>query len=114
VNVFCDYFCHYSFVFLGSSTTNNLKRKQPNQRPCGPNKCKQLSNLRNGEMLEVTYFHNGPVGANHKIITRHMGKLIRDPNVCPVRVHSWNEINENAKEHMWAVVLVITFLTITP
>ena len=65
-------------------------------------------------MLEVTYFHNGPVGANHKIITRHMGKLIRDPNVCPVRVHSWNEINENAKEHMWAAVLVITYLTITP
>ena len=95
--------------FTSCYGTNNLKRKRrPNQRLRGPNKCKQLSNLKKGENLEVTYFHNGPVGANHKMITRHMGKLVQDPNVCLVRGRSWNEIEENAKEYIWAAVLVIT------
>ena len=45
----------------GFEHVNNKKRK-PKFKPHGLNKCKQLTNLKNGEKLELTYFHNGPVG----------------------------------------------------
>jgi len=87
----------------------NYKKKRRNFKPRGPNRCKRLANLKNGEKLELTYFHNGPVGENHNLITRHMGMLVKDRTVCPVRVRSWNDINESAKEHMWAAVKVIAY-----
>ena len=38
-----------------------------------------------------------------------MGMLVKDRTVCPVRVRSSNDINESAKEHMWAAVKVIAY-----
>ena len=87
----------------------NNKKKRRNFKPRGPNRCKKLANLKNGEKLELTYFHNGPVGENHNLITRHMGMLVKDCTVCPVCVHSWNDIDESAKEHIWAAVKVIAY-----
>ena len=87
----------------------NNKKKRRNFKPRGPNRCKRLANLKNGVKLELTYFHNGPVGENHNLITRHMGILVKDRTVCPVRVRSWNDIDESAKEHMWAAVKVIAY-----
>ena len=49
---------------------------------------------------------SGPVGENHKDLSRHMGKLVRDRTICPVRVHSWDEIDNATKEHLWLSVLV--------
>lgn len=66
-----------------------------------------MANLREGQKLEVEFYNNGPVGKNHSDMTRHMGKLVRDRTICPVRVHSWDEIEESAKEHMWQSVLVM-------
>ena len=42
-------------------------------------------------------------------MTRHLGILVRDRTICPIRVRSWDEITENAKDHMWAAVLVILY-----
>lgn len=59
---------------------------------------------------------SGPVGEHHNDLSRHMGKIVRDRTICPVRVHSWDEIDNSAKEHMWQSVLVmfnkIIFITI--
>lgn len=52
---------------------------------------------------------NGAVGDNHKDLTRHMGKLVRDRIICPVRVHTWDEIDNSVKEHMWQSVLVMLY-----
>jgi len=93
----------------GESEQVNNKKRKPNFKPRGPNKCKRLANLKHGEKLELTYFHNGPVGPNHKDMTRHLGILVRDRTICPIRVRSWDEITENAKDHMWAAVLVILY-----
>ena len=91
-----------------SEQVNNKKRK-PNFKPHGPNKCKRLANLKNGKKLKLTYFHNGPVGPNHKDMTRHLGILVRVRAICPTCVRSWDEINENAKGDMSAAVLVILY-----
>ncbi|KAJ8421566.1 hypothetical protein Cgig2_009167 [Carnegiea gigantea] len=58
----------------GCNSMNN-KKKRCNFKPRGPNRCKRLANLKNGEKLEQTYFHNHPVGENHNLIARHMGVL---------------------------------------
>lgn len=88
------------------SIPQQRKRKRgANAKPRGVNKCKKVANLKEGEKLAVDIYDNGPVGENHKDMTRHMGKLIRDRTICPVRVHSWGEIDNNVKEHMWQSVL---------
>ncbi|KAJ8424084.1 hypothetical protein Cgig2_025237 [Carnegiea gigantea] len=86
----------------GSNSMNN-KKKWRNFKPCGPNTCKRLANLKNGEKLELIYFHNGPVGENRNLIIRHMCMLVEDYAVCAVCVRSWNDIDKSAKEHMWAM-----------
>ena len=59
--------------------------------------------------MELTYFHNGPVGENHNLIARHMGMLVKGRTVCPIHVRSWNDIDESAKEHTWVVLKVIAY-----
>ena len=93
----------------GDSKHVNNKKRKLNFKPRGPNKCKRLANLNNGEKLELTYFHNGPVGPNHKDMTRHLGILVRDHTI---RVRSWDEIDENTKDHMWVAILVILYSNI--
>ncbi|KAG6510569.1 hypothetical protein ZIOFF_028594 [Zingiber officinale] len=44
------------------------------------------------------------VGLNHQAFTRHLGIIVRDGNICPIRVLAWNKIGEDAKNHMWAAV----------
>ncbi|XP_057248854.1 uncharacterized protein LOC125494642 [Beta vulgaris subsp. vulgaris] len=81
------------------------RKRKSNAKPRGGNKCKKVANLRGSEKLGVEFYNNGPVGDNHRDMTRHMGKLVRDRTICPIRVHSWDEIDDNAKEHMWQSVL---------
>ncbi|KAJ8430637.1 hypothetical protein Cgig2_026382 [Carnegiea gigantea] len=56
----------YTTERSGSSNMNK-KKKRCNFKPRGPNKCKKLANLKDGEKLELTYFYNGPVGGNHNL-----------------------------------------------
>ncbi|KAJ8435134.1 hypothetical protein Cgig2_018962 [Carnegiea gigantea] len=82
----------------GSKSMNNKKRR------CTSNHVVLIADKLE-EWREVgTYFHNGPVGENHNLITRYMGMLVKDHTVCPVRVHSCNDIDESAKEQMQAAV----------
>lgn len=76
------------------------RSRKPNAKPRGVNKCKKVANLREGQKLEVEFYNNGPGGDNHLDLTRHMGKLVHDRTICPVRVHSWNDIEESAKKYM--------------
>lgn len=90
-----------------STPTVRKRNRRPDAKPRGVNKCKKVGNLKEGEKLEVNFYNSGPVGDNHKEMTRHMGKIVRDRLICPVRVHSWNEIDDSAKEHMWQLVVVM-------
>ncbi|XP_056688130.1 uncharacterized protein [Spinacia oleracea] len=90
---------------LSHNPTLRKRNRKPDAKPRGVNKCKKVANLKDGEKLEVEFYMNGAVGDNHKDLTRHMGKLVRDRTICPVRVHTWDEIDNSAKEHMWQSVL---------
>ncbi|MCD7459550.1 hypothetical protein HAX54_041246 [Datura stramonium] len=35
---------------------------------------------------------------------RHLGILVRDRNMCPLRVHSWTDIEQDKLDHMWDAV----------
>jgi len=44
--------------------------------------------LKDDEKLGVEFYNNGVVGDNSKAFSRHLGKLVRDCMMCPMRVHS--------------------------
>ncbi|KAH0728694.1 hypothetical protein KY284_004559 [Solanum tuberosum] len=70
----------------------------------GPNLCKVVTGLKPGEKLRVTFYHNRVVGDHHTLFLRHLGSLVRDRNMCPLRVHSWTDIEEAKLEHMWGAI----------
>ena len=76
------------------------------RRVWGMNKNKRVAALKNNDWLEVTFYKNRAVGPNHEAFSRHLGRIVRDFNICPIRVHSWKEIGEQEKSHMWATIKV--------
>ncbi|XP_047316043.1 uncharacterized protein LOC124919761 [Impatiens glandulifera] len=70
----------------------------------GKNKCRSLEKLNTGEKLSVTFYRDRATGLNHKIFTRYLGMIVRDTNICPVRVSDWNKIDEDALNRMWTAV----------
>ncbi|KAH0678594.1 hypothetical protein KY284_019679 [Solanum tuberosum] len=79
----------------GSCEVDRIKKVR------GPNLCKVVTGLKPGEKLRVTFYHNRVVGDHHALFLRHLGPLVRDRNMCPLRVHSWTDIEEAKLEHMW-------------
>ncbi|WMV40449.1 hypothetical protein MTR67_033834 [Solanum verrucosum] len=82
----------------GSCEVDRIKKVR------GPNLCKVVTGLKPGEKLRVTFYHNRVVGDHHALFSRHLGSLVRDRNMCPLRVHSWTDIEEAKLEHMWGAV----------
>ncbi|KAH0755135.1 hypothetical protein KY290_025405 [Solanum tuberosum] len=70
----------------------------------GSNKCKEVASLDIGQKLKVTFYNNRTVGKNSNLFSRHLGKIVRDRNICPLGVSSWKHIKEEKLNHMWAVV----------
>ncbi|KAH0728076.1 hypothetical protein KY284_003941 [Solanum tuberosum] len=68
------------------------------------NKCKEVASLDIGQKLKVTFYNNRTVGKNSNLFSRHLGKIVRDCNICPLGVSSWKHIKEEKLNHMWAVV----------
>ena len=77
-----------------------------NFKPRGRNKVKNVATLKDGEKLDVIFYNNGPVGKNHEDFSRHVGKLVRDPGMLPIRVHGWNEIDPAYLDKLWAAIVV--------
>lgn len=69
------------------------------------NLVKEVARLKHGEKLGVEFYNNGVVGDNSKAFSRHLGKLVRDRTMCPIRVHSWDEIQPEYVETMWVAVM---------
>ncbi|KAH0702207.1 hypothetical protein KY285_016485 [Solanum tuberosum] len=91
-------FCLFCLVVTWFGTVDGTTKVR------GTNICKKVLRLRPGEKLKVTFYQNPVVGPNHTSFTRHLGLLVRDRNMCPLRVHSWMDIEEHKLEHMWEAV----------
>lgn len=77
---------------------------QRSSRVRGKNKCRPLEKLNAGEKLYVTFYRDRATGLNHKVFTRYLGMIVRDTNICPVRVSDWNKIDDDALTRMWTAV----------
>ncbi|WMV26200.1 hypothetical protein MTR67_019585 [Solanum verrucosum] len=75
-----------------------------NKKVRGSNKYKEVASLDIGQKLKVTFYNNRTVGKNSNLFSRHLGKIVRDRNICPLGVSSWKHIKEEKLNHMWAVV----------
>ncbi|KAH0776655.1 hypothetical protein KY290_008066 [Solanum tuberosum] len=74
------------------------------RRVRGRNMCKQVASLEIGQKLKVTFYNNRTVGTNSNLFSRHLGKIVRDRNICPLGVSSWHDIKQERLNHMWAAV----------
>ncbi|KAG5619811.1 hypothetical protein H5410_005029 [Solanum commersonii] len=72
----------------GSSNHRKVKRVR------GSNKCKEVASLGVGKRLKLTFYNNRMVGTNCNLFSRHLGKFIRDCNMCPLGVSSWSDIKQ--------------------
>ncbi|CAN1764589.1 hypothetical protein LINPERHAP1_LOCUS9327, partial [Linum perenne] len=68
----------------------------------GKNKCRALAKLKPGVTLPIQFFKRRAVGENHKVFTRNLGMLVRDPLVLPTKVKKWKELSDAELDHMWA------------
>ena len=94
-------------MLSASNTDESKKRKwSANSRPRGRNKARQVATSKDGEKLDVTFYNNGPVGKNGGALTRHIGKLIHECYILPIRVHSWSEIDSKDLEKLWVSIMV--------
>ncbi|KAH0633140.1 hypothetical protein KY284_035926 [Solanum tuberosum] len=89
---------HTETTEKGSSNPKKVKRVR------GSNMCKEVAALEIGQKLKVTFYNNRTVGTNSKLFSRHLGKIVRDRNICPLGVSSWNDIKQEKLNHMWAAV----------
>ncbi|XP_056687817.1 uncharacterized protein [Spinacia oleracea] len=81
-----------------------IKKKADNEKRRGRNKCKKIAKLKPNEKLQIQFFNNRAVGDNHNVFARHLGIIVRNTNMCPVKVHKRADIGDKEKEHMWAAV----------
>ncbi|KAH0652913.1 hypothetical protein KY289_030591 [Solanum tuberosum] len=78
-----------------------LERKKEYE---GETSAKKLFSLENGQKMKVTFYNNRTVGTNINLFLRHLGKIVRDRNIFPLGVSSWNDIKQEKLNHMWAAV----------
>ncbi|CAN1147668.1 hypothetical protein LINPERPRIM_LOCUS27828, partial [Linum perenne] len=61
------------------------------------------------EKLPVTFYWNRAAGLNHTAFSRYLGKIVRNNQVCPVRIKKWSDLTDAQKDHMWAAAKVNMF-----
>ncbi|CAH9147441.1 unnamed protein product [Cuscuta epithymum] len=89
---------------LSSEKAKGSVGKNKTKKVRGINKCKEVANLKKGEKLKVRFYNKRVAGENHKSFSRHLGKIIRNRQICPLTVTEWANIDEDKKDHMWAAV----------
>lgn len=89
---------HNEAIEKGSPNPKKVRRVR------GGNMCKEVAALEIGQKLKVTFYNNRTVGPNSKLFSRHLGKIVRDHNICPLGVSSWNDIKQEKLNHMWVAV----------
>ena len=73
------------------------------KRGRGKNKCKNLAKLKPGQKIKVMFYNNRALGTS---FARHIGRIVRDPTITPVRVKKWIDISETSMKHIFAAVKV--------
>ncbi|XP_065866019.1 uncharacterized protein [Euphorbia lathyris] len=90
------------YVTSDKYVENSTSQVKKNVR--GKNLNKKVTALKPGEKMEVTFYNNRAVGDNHTCWSRHLGKIIRDGNICPVQVQTWRDMTPEVKDHIWGAV----------
>lgn len=70
------------------------------------NKILKVLSLKGGKKLEVTFYNNRVIGENQIDWSRHLGRIVCDLNIYPIRVTSWKKIDKTTKNHMWTLVKI--------
>ncbi|WVZ75780.1 hypothetical protein U9M48_023812 [Paspalum notatum var. saurae] len=65
------------------------------------NKCKAVADLKPREKIKIVFYNNRALS---KTFSRHLGRLIRDTNITPIRVKKWSYISATALSHIYDAV----------
>lgn len=64
-----------------------------------------MATLKDRQKLGVAFHNNGAVGENQCPLLGHIGKLVRDRNMLPIKVHRWNEIDSKDLDKLWNAIV---------
>ncbi|XP_055827968.1 uncharacterized protein LOC129896154 [Solanum dulcamara] len=82
-------------------SSNPIKVKK---KVLGSNKCKEVASLEAGKKLKVAFYNNRTAQTDSNLFSRHLGKIIRDCNMCPLGVSSWNDIKQQKLDRIWTAI----------
>ncbi|CAN1774538.1 hypothetical protein LINPERHAP1_LOCUS13000 [Linum perenne] len=68
----------------------------------GLNMCRDLAKLNKDEKLPIEFVDGRGAGPNGATFTSHLGVILRDPNIMPIRILKWKCLSEFQLDHLWA------------
>ena len=90
-NDICFIYALNSFIG-GVSKMRKLGNRSEKTR--GRNKCREILKLKLGEQLPIEFYRSHAIGDKYDTFVRHLGIIVRDTNICPLRVHRWKYIDD--------------------
>lgn len=63
----------------------------------GKNKCKEVAKLKENQKIKVEFYNNCALSNS---FSRHLGRIVRDRNITPVKVKKWSDISNTAGTHI--------------
>lgn len=92
---------YLEFIFLCLSNLPGTKMVQHKGR--GKNKCKEVAKLKENQKIKVEFYNNCALSNS---FSRHLGRIVHDQNITPVKVKKWSDISNTEQEHIFASITV--------
>uniref|UniRef100_A0A8R7P3A9 Uncharacterized protein n=1 Tax=Triticum urartu TaxID=4572 RepID=A0A8R7P3A9_TRIUA len=67
----------------------------------GKNKCKEVADLMESQKIKVQFYNNRALS---KSFARHLGRIVRNPRITPMRVNEWSNITDAARKHIFDAI----------
>lgn len=84
---------------LNGTLQNGTKMVQ--HKGHGKNKCKEVAKLKENQKIKVEFYNNRALSNS---LSRHLGRIVRDRNITPVKVKKWSDISNTEQEHIFASI----------
>lgn len=78
-------------------------QKGEKRRVRGKNKCKEVADLMESQKIKVQFYNNRALS---KSFARHLGRIVRNPRITPMRVNEWSNITDAARKHIFEAIKV--------
>ncbi|XP_040247974.1 uncharacterized protein [Aegilops tauschii subsp. strangulata] len=84
-----------------TATSKTRPQTGEKRRVRGKNKCKEVADLMESQKIKVRFYNNRALS---KSFARHLGRIVRNPRITPMRVKEWSNITDAARKHIFDAI----------